>query len=63
MEAKADPVELQKALAGVDYPANREDLVRVALSHGAAAVVLNTLQRMPNRRYDSPSEVSQQLFW
>ncbi|WP_081736548.1 DUF2795 domain-containing protein [Amycolatopsis orientalis] len=28
--SKPNPIELQKHLAGVDYPAKREDLVRAA---------------------------------
>ncbi|QFU89902.1 DUF2795 domain-containing protein [Amycolatopsis sp. YIM 10] len=33
--AKANPIEVQKHLSGVDYPAGRDDLVAAARSNGA----------------------------
>ena len=54
-----NPIQLQKNLKGVDYPATPQDLVKVAKSHGADNDVVDALQRIPDREYDGPNAVSQ----
>ncbi|MER6947722.1 DUF2795 domain-containing protein [Nonomuraea sp. NPDC005983] len=61
MKKKVNPIELQKHLSGVDYPAKREDLVRAARAKGADQEMLQALQAIPDREYDGPSAVSQAL--
>lgn len=53
------PIDLQKALAGVDYPASRADLVRRAEQNNASQEVLDVLGALPESDYDGPSAVSQ----
>lgn len=52
------PIEIQKALGGIDYPASRNDLVSNAEKSGAEDSVLDTLRNLPDREYDSPAAVS-----
>lgn len=56
--AKVSPIELQKHLSGVSYPAGREDLVNRAREQGAGDDVLDVLQQIPDRDYDGPNAVS-----
>ena len=53
-----NPVQLQKFLRGVDYPARKEDLVRHAEAQGADHEVLDTLGKVPDREYHGPNTVS-----
>ncbi|HLZ38188.1 MAG TPA: DUF2795 domain-containing protein [Mycobacteriales bacterium] len=53
-----NPVQLQKFLGGVDYPARRDDLVAHAERKGADEPVLETLRRIEDREYDGPNAVS-----
>jgi hypothetical protein len=53
--------EVQKALAGADYPANKDDLVHKAESNGASGEVLEKLRGMEDRTYDGPSGVMKAL--
>jgi hypothetical protein len=53
-----DPIQLQKALGGVDYPADKERLVRHAEEQGADEQVLDALRKIPDRQYDGPNAVS-----
>ncbi len=39
--AKVNPIQLQKHLKGVDYPANREDLINQAKQQGAEVSALS----------------------
>ena len=54
----SNPIQMQKYLSGVDYPASREDLVEHARSQGADEEVLRKLDAMPDRTYDGPNAVS-----
>lgn len=54
----ANPIQMQKFLSGVDYPASREDLVEHARKKGADEEVLRKLEAMPDRTFDGPNAVS-----
>jgi hypothetical protein len=56
---KANPVEVQKFLDGVSYPTRRGDLIREAERKGASQKVRSTLERLPDRRFKDPTEVSE----
>jgi hypothetical protein len=57
--SKPNPIQMQKYLSGVDYPASRDDLVEHARSKGADDAVLDHLRSMPDRSFDGPNAVSQ----
>lgn len=59
--SKANPIEVQKHLSGVDYPASREDLVRAAERNGADQDTVELLRALPDRTYDGPSGVSKEI--
>ncbi len=56
------PIDIQKALSGMDYPAGREDIVTHAEQHGADQQVLDALRKIEDRQYDGPSGVSSAVF-
>jgi hypothetical protein len=58
MADKPNPIQLQKHLSGVDYPAKRDDLVNAARSQGADDSMVNALKSIPDREYDGPNAVS-----
>ncbi len=61
MAAKANPIQIQKFLAGVDYPAKKRELVEHAKEHGADEIVLATLERLPDREYDRPTAIAHEV--
>ncbi|MDQ0735351.1 DUF2795 domain-containing protein [Arthrobacter agilis] len=58
--ADPSPIDIQKALGGMDYPASKEDLVRHAKDKGADGAVLETLENLPDREFDSPTDVNKE---
>jgi hypothetical protein len=58
---KANPVEVQAFLDGVSYPTRKGDLVREAERSGARREVRSTLERLPEERFSSPTEVSEAI--
>lgn len=51
------PANLAHYLGGIDFPANREDLIRHAKRNDADDEVLDVLDHMPNRDYGSMADV------
>lgn len=56
-----NPIQLQKHLSGVDYPAGKQDLIDAAREQGADEEALSTLERLPDREYDGPNAVSAEV--
>lgn len=59
--AKVNPVQLQKNLKGINYPASKQDLVKHAQQKGADEKVCATLEKLPDRNYETPTEVSKAI--
>ncbi|MDJ0455799.1 DUF2795 domain-containing protein [Arthrobacter sp. NQ7] len=53
-----NPIQIQKFLGGIDYPAKRDDLLSRAKDAGADSNVIEALEALPDREYDSPTAVS-----
>ncbi|MBT2597000.1 DUF2795 domain-containing protein [Arthrobacter sp. ISL-72] len=53
-----NPIQVQKFLGGMDYPASRDALVSHAEDSGADGNVLDALRNIPDKEYDSPTAVS-----
>ena len=52
------PVEIQKFLAGIKYPTNKNNLVSYARQHNASEDVINMLDKLPEDQYGGPQDVS-----
>ncbi len=55
------PVDIQKALKGMDYPASKDEVVQCAERSHADGVVLDMLRRIPERQYETPASVSKEV--
>lgn len=55
--AKLNPIEVQKALKGVDYPAKKDDIVRTAKDNGADSEILDALQNLAGDTFKTPADV------
>lgn len=60
--AEISPIDLQKALKGADYPADREDLVALAKSNGADNTLVQKLTQSGSKKFDGPNEVQKAVF-
>ncbi|ADX74211.1 hypothetical protein Asphe3_31010 [Pseudarthrobacter phenanthrenivorans Sphe3] len=58
MAETPNPIQIQKFLGGVDYPASREALLSRAKDSGADENVIRALEGIPDQEYDSPTAVS-----
>lgn len=54
---EVDPIDVQKHLAGLDYPAKKDELIATAEQNGAPQEVIEALQALGGEQFDDPSEV------
>ena len=54
------PIDIQKALKGIEYPATKEQLLEHA--KGGDKEVLDALGKIDDREYEGPSGVSAAVF-
>lgn len=60
--AKANPVEIQKHLKGMDYPASKQELIQHAQKQGADRKVLSLLEQLPDdEEFESPTDVNKAI--
>ncbi|GAA3292589.1 DUF2795 domain-containing protein [Arthrobacter citreus] len=62
MADKPSPIDIQKALGGLDYPASKDDIVQKAQGAKADSSVLDALGNLPERQYDAPTDISKEIF-
>ncbi|MCM0590784.1 MAG: DUF2795 domain-containing protein [Gloeotrichia echinulata IR180] len=60
---KANPVEVQRNLKGVDYPADKQKLIKHARKQGADQAVISLLEQLPDdgEEYDNPADLNRSL--
>ncbi|GAB4367196.1 MAG: hypothetical protein Kow00121_05250 [Elainellaceae cyanobacterium] len=56
--AKVNPIQLQKHLKGMDYPASKQEILDHAKKQGADRDACATLERLPDEQYETPADVS-----
>ena len=56
-----NPIEVQKHLKGLSYPASRDDLVSTARDNGAPDDVVGALESASRETFDGPDDVMQAL--
>lgn len=59
--SKVNPIQIQKFLKGMDYPAKKKDLIKQADKNGADKNVKEVLEQIPDDSYQTPAEVSQAI--
>ncbi len=59
--AEVTPIDIQKHLGGMDYPASKTDIVEQARASGADETILSKLESLPDREYDGPNGVMKEL--
>ncbi len=59
--AKVNPIQLQKSLKGVKYPASKQDLLKASKDNQAADNVRAAIANLPDTRFQRPSDVSKAI--
>ena len=49
--------EIQEALKGIDYPANKNELKQQAEQNNASPEVMDAIKNLPSKKFNSPIDV------
>jgi hypothetical protein len=60
-KTKTAPIQVQKYLKGMHYPANKKKLIEQAHKNKASEDVISMLESMRTDDFNSPAEVSKAL--
>jgi hypothetical protein len=55
---QTSPIEVQKALKDMDYPAKKKKLIEHAKKHKASSKVMEVLEELPDKEYTNAADVS-----
>lgn len=56
-----NPIQIQRSLKGVDYPADKDELTAKARDNGASEDVMHYLEQLPDQEFGTPADVSKSL--
>ncbi|MEQ4305775.1 DUF2795 domain-containing protein [Plantactinospora sp. B6F1] len=59
---RANAIQFQESLAGLDYPVSKEDLVRWAQETGVDTQTLRLLQSLPVEQFETPTEIGDAII-
>lgn len=59
--AKVNPIQVQKFLKGLDYPASKQDVLQKAEQDGADEDVRSTLEQLPEEQFETPADISKAI--
>ncbi|MEX2541750.1 MAG: DUF2795 domain-containing protein [Trueperaceae bacterium] len=60
--SRPNPTQIQKFLGGMNYPAAKQDLVEHARGQNAPDDIIETLKALPDRKYDGPTGIIEELY-
>ncbi|MEV7686992.1 DUF2795 domain-containing protein [Streptomyces bungoensis] len=60
--AAVSPTDLQKALSGAEYPADSDQLRKVAEDNHAPKEITDRIAHLGKKEFQSPAEVSKEVF-
>ena len=58
---EVNPIDVQRHLKGISYPASKQDVVATAESNGASDEVVQQLQAANAERFEGPDDVQAAL--
>lgn len=58
---KPNPIEIQKFLEGIDFPATKDDIIETAQNNDAGQEIFDLLEKLPEKEYQSLIEISQEI--
>lgn len=58
---KTNPIEVANSLKGVEYPVDKQGLLKCARGNDACPEVIKVIKNLPEREYDNPITISREI--
>ena len=56
-----NPTDVQKYLGGMAYPASKQDIIGYARSNNAPTEIMNEIDMIPDKSYNTPADVQREM--
>lgn len=60
--ANLNPIQLQKDLKGVDYPASKDDLLAQAQKNNADQDIIDAIKQLKDSSFEKPTDVTSAIM-
>ena len=61
VNVKVSPAQVESYLKGISFPASKQDIIQQAEDNGADKPVLNILESLREKEYNSPIDISKAI--
>ncbi len=61
INVKVSPAQVEYYIKGISFPANKQDIIQQAEDNGADKSVLNVLESLRDKEYNSPIDISKSI--
>jgi hypothetical protein len=58
---RVSPAQVEKSIKGIKFPASKQDLIQQAEGNNANDDVLNILDNVPDKQFNSPVDISKAI--
>ena len=59
---KTNPIEVAHSLKGLEYPVDKQGLIRCAENNDARDEVLKVIKQLPDKDYATPIDISREII-
>ncbi|KTD17129.1 DUF2795 domain-containing protein [Legionella jordanis] len=56
-----NPIEVQKYLKGINFPASKQNIIDCAKKNGAPSEVVDTIKNIKEEQFSSPTDISKHI--
>ena len=61
-QSKPNPTQVQKFLGGMNYPADKNEVIEHAREKNAPEDIMKMLQELADRKYEGPTGIIDELY-
>lgn len=58
---RINPTEVEQHLIGLEFPADRDEIIEYVENHDTPDEIVDLLYRLPEKNYSSPADISYEL--
>lgn len=63
MDERANPIDVEKYLTNVHFPASKNDLINYARDHKASWSIISALNILPERSFNDASDAARETYF
>lgn len=61
-QSRPNPTQIQKFLGGMNYPADKKEVIEHARGKNAPEDIMKMLQELADRKYEGPTGIIDELY-